>query len=193
MVKIKYTTIFQAVFLLMDRSDVIAVPIMSSFVPASAPIMPEVYHNGITHRRILRSGIKAEQVSQEFLPTSPPPTQIIDKKYANEDQERTIKHALVNKQSGMPYRVSTDGKLTEDPKDACDPTYCCGKMQFKDDDGALLHETGCCHCNKSCIGTRATNSAESLILLGISGATRCFVWPYTKKAREIIKLACCGS
>ncbi|EGG05719.1 uncharacterized protein MELLADRAFT_124304 [Melampsora larici-populina 98AG31] len=166
MVKIKSTPIFQAVLLLLKHTNVIAVPIIPSTTHASAPISPEFFHGGLTNRRMM---IKSEQVSRELTPTvtSPPPTQFINRVYPNEAQERAIKHAMRNQQRGLPYRVSTNGEMTEEPKDACDPSYFCGKMTFRNEKGELLDETGRCHCNSSCCGVRASNSAETLICCGI--------------------------
>ncbi|EGG04313.1 uncharacterized protein MELLADRAFT_108601 [Melampsora larici-populina 98AG31] len=180
MVKITWTTVFQAVIVLLNHSDVIAVPMTPWNAEASAPMVPEVYHNGLTNRKTMNF----KQVDREFTSTytSPPPTQVINRRIPNEAQLHSIKHALTNKQTGQRYRVDTYGNLTEDPKDACDPTHFCGKMKFYDEEGALLHESGCCHLNKSVAGVRNLNSAETLICCSLSPGCLC--------AAQLCKTAC---
>jgi hypothetical protein len=101
----------------------------------------------------------------------PPPSAVMDKAYdtaeATPEEKAWSEHFARTHAQGKPYRITGANQFTEIPKENCDHDYFCGRMRFYREDGSLVHDTGCCHCNASCLSVREVNAAELGIGIGV--------------------------
>ncbi|KAA1115445.1 hypothetical protein PGT21_036497 [Puccinia graminis f. sp. tritici] len=102
-------------------------------------------------------------------PSMKPPTPPRMDRLASPEQQKKIDDILANYESGFSYQLTKEGQFIKLPKANCDPKHYCGMVDVFDEDGALLHKTGCCHWNWSILSFKANNAAELAITDTITG------------------------
>ena len=83
-----------------------------------------------------------------------------NKRVPTEEELKEINYYLHHHESGFPYMFDETGILLKRPKENCDPRYYCGKTEFYDKHGVMVHETPCCYWNASIFALKPNNAAE---------------------------------
>ncbi|KAA1070704.1 hypothetical protein PGT21_021551 [Puccinia graminis f. sp. tritici] len=156
--------------------NVHAAPAAEGALPRRMPeFVPDFEPEHVQEYTILKDGTIRQRhrklLGEESTIPVPPPSVAMyndyDTRKMTPDEEQWVKHFAKTHNQGRPYRLTGENQFTEIPKENCDHDYFCGRMRFYDGEDKLLHDTGCCHCNASCLSVREANAAEVGIGIGV--------------------------
>ncbi|PLW26241.1 hypothetical protein PCANC_22344 [Puccinia coronata f. sp. avenae] len=122
---------------------------------------------------------------RQDLPPPPPPMQApplqLAHRHATKEEEELIQDIIRERPTGFNYKVQP-GKHMEiqrQPKGKWEIDGFCGRIRvYSAEDGALLHDTGCCNCESGCdcvlnAAPACRNCADSWMIVSISTCPFC--------------------